>query len=64
MKTLALIILAPFCIGVYLLLLLAPPALMSWCLVSFIGCDPGLAILLGMAVAAIWSFALPSIIDP
>jgi hypothetical protein len=50
-------------IAFFLLVLLGPLALFAWALVTFIGCDPGLAILLAMAVGVPWSMLLPHLFD-
>lgn len=63
MKTLFLIILAPFCIALYALFLAVPPGLLAWFLVAVVGCDPGLAILFALAVAVPWACLLPLLFD-
>ena len=67
MKPLALIPLVAICIvigfAIFAILVLGPPALLAWGLVAFVGCDPGLAILLAMAVGVPWSMLLPHLLD-
>lgn len=50
-------------IVIFLLALLAPLYLLACGLVTFIGCDPGLATLLAMAIGVPWSMLLPHILD-
>ena len=67
MKTLALIPLVAICMvlgfAIFAIFVLGPPALLAWGLVVFVGCDPGLAILLAMAVGVPWAILLPLIFD-
>jgi H+/gluconate symporter-like permease len=66
MKKLSLIPLVAICIvigaAIFATLVLGPPALLAWGLVVFVGCDPGLAILLALAVGVPWSMLLPLIL--
>ena len=62
MKALALMPLVAICIvfgaAIFAILALGPPALLAWGLVAFVGCDPGLAILLAIAVGVLWTILL------
>ena len=49
--------------AIFAVLVLGPPALFAWGLVVFVGCDPGLATLLAMAIGVPWSMLLPHILD-
>lgn len=46
-------------VALFLLLLFGPLYFLAWGLVTFIGCDPGLAILLAMAVGVPWGILMP-----